>query len=276
MREGQIIKILSKEFIVDVGKELLTCRIRGLFRNLKMTPLVGDFVTIDKDLRITKIHPRKNEIKRPNVANIEYAFIVMSVTEPNFDFNLLDKLISQMRLNHIVPAIIVTKTDIARVSVVKKLLNDLKYYEALGYRVFESTRLNEIKNFIDDKTIVLAGQTGAGKSSFINKLVPSHNLKTSEISKVLGRGRHTTRNAEILEVFGGRLIDTPGFSSLNFKGLKAIDIRDSFVEFKNHNCKFQDCMHENTDDCDIAKRAKSDKILNSRLENYRKILKENR
>lgn len=273
MLEGQIIKVHTKEYVVDLGTKLVTARIRGIFRFLEEKPLVGDYVTIDEHKTIVKIHKRKNQIDRPSVANIDYAFIVMSITDPDFDFYLLDKLISQMEMNAIKPAIVVTKTDIERVSIVKKLFKDLTYYEDLGYPVFEGDSLNEIKTFLKGKTVVLAGQTGAGKSTLINRLAPEHNLKTGETSKKLGRGRHTTRHAEILEVYEGHLVDTPGFSSLNFHNIKEEDIRNSFIEFKDFNCKYKDCSHISTDGCELVKHL-NNKMLKSRYENYQKILKE--
>lgn len=273
MLEGQIIKVHTKEYVVDLGTKLVTARIRGIFRFLEEKPLVGDYVTIDEHKTIVKIHKRKNQIDRPSVANIDYAFIVMSITDPDFDFYLLDKLISQMEMNAIKPAIVVTKTDIERVSIVKKLFKDLTYYEDLGYPVFEGDSLNEIKTFLKGKTVVLAGQTGAGKSTLINRLAPEHNLKTGETSKKLGRGRHTTRHAEILEVYEGHLVDTPGFSSLNFHNIKEEAIRNSFIEFKDFNCKYKDCSHINTGGCELVKHL-NNKMLKSRYENYQKILKE--
>lgn len=273
MLEGQIIKVHTKEYVVDLGTKLVTARIRGIFRFLEEKPLVGDYVTIDEHKTIVKIHKRKNQIDRPSVANIDYAFIVMSITDPDFDFYLLDKLISQMEMNAIKPAIVVTKTDIERVSIVKKLFKDLTYYENLGYPVFEGDSLNEIKAFLKGKTVVLAGQTGAGKSTLINRLAPEHNLKTGETSKKLGRGRHTTRHAEILEVYEGHLVDTPGFSSLNFHNIKEEAIRNSFIEFKDFNCKYKDCSHISTDGCELVKHL-NNKMLKSRYENYQKILKE--
>ncbi len=275
MQDGQIIKVHTKEYVVDTGSNLVTARIRGIFRFLDEKPLVGDYVTIDEHNTIVKIHKRKNQIDRPSVANIDYAFIVMSITDPDFDFYLLDKLISQMEMNAIKPAIVVTKTDIERVSLVKKLFKDLTYYEDLGYPVFEGDSLNEIKTFLKGKTVVLAGQTGAGKSTLINRLAPHHNLKTGETSKKLGRGRHTTRHAEILEVYDGHLVDTPGFSSLNFHNIKEEDIRNSFIEFKDFNCKYKDCSHINTDGCEVIKNL-NNKMLKSRYENYQKILKESK
>lgn len=275
MQDGQIIKVHTKEYVVDTGTKLVTARIRGIFRFLDEKPLVGDYVTIDEHNTIVKIHERKNQIDRPSVANIDYAFIVMSITDPDFDFYLLDKLISQMEMNAIKPAIVVTKTDIERVSLVKKLFKDLTYYEDLGYPVFEGDSLNEIKSFLKGKTVVLAGQTGAGKSTLINRLAPHHNLKTGETSKKLGRGRHTTRHAEILEVYDGHLVDTPGFSSLNFHNIKEEDIRNSFIEFKDFNCKYKDCSHINTDGCEVIKNL-NNKMLKSRYENYQKILKESK
>lgn len=275
MTDGQIIKVHTKEYVVDTGDKLVTARIRGIFRFLDEKPLVGDYVTIDEYNTIVKIHRRKNKIDRPSVANIDYAFIVMSITDPEFDFYLLDKLISQMEMNAIKPAIVVTKTDIERVSIVKKLFKDLTYYEDLGYPVFEGDSINELKTFLKGKTVVLAGQTGAGKSTLINRLAPHHKLKTGETSKKLGRGRHTTRHAEILEVYDGHLVDTPGFSSLNFHNIKGEDIRNSFIEFKDYNCKYQDCSHINTDGCALVKNL-NNKMLKSRYENYQKILKESK
>lgn len=275
---GRIIKIVSNDYTVkcEDGNTYI-CKARGVFRNKKITPLVGDFVKITKEKNlIEEIIKRKNELIRPPVSNIDIALVVTSAKEPDFSSNLLDKMIDIIEFNNIMPVICISKYDL--LDNTKEMDEIIAYYKKIGYKVLINTQIEDIKKIFKDNVTILTGQTGVGKSSLINKLEKSMDLKTGEISKALGRGKHTTRHTELFELFDGYVADTPGFSSLNFIGMNKEDIRDNFIEFNEYKdkCKYRDCMHVNEDDCEIKRRVSNNEILKSRYDNYVKFILEKR
>ena len=271
--QGKIIKIISNDYTV-LSDKLYTCKVRGKFRNLKITPLVGDNVIFDKDNKyITDILNRKNELIRPNVSNIDQVFILVSVKNPDLDLYLLDKLICQIEYNNIKPIICFTKLDlIDNIENINKLK---EYYTSIGYNVFYNNEIEEIKKIFKDKVTVFTGQSGSGKSTLLNKLNINLNLETNEISYALGRGKHTTRHTELISMLDGLVADTPGFSSLDLSSIPKSDIRDNFIEFNLYRdkCKYRDCMHIKEDTCKIKEEVDNN-ILKSRYDNYIKLLKE--
>lgn len=275
---GRIIKIVSNDYTVkcEDGNTYI-CKARGVFRNKKITPFVGDFVKITKEKNlIEEIIKRKNELIRPPVSNIDIALVVTSAKEPDFSSNLLDKMIDIIEFNNIMPVICISKYDL--LDNTEEMDKIIEYYKKIGYKVFINTQIEDIKKIFKDNVTILTGQTGVGKSSLINKLEKSMDLKTGEISKALGRGKHTTRHTELFELFDGYVADTPGFSSLNFIGMNKEDIRDNFIEFNEYKdkCKYRDCMHINEDDCEIKRRVSNNEILKSRYDNYVKFILEKR
>ena len=273
---GQIVKILSNLYFVNVDGIVYECHSRGVFRNKKITPVVGDYCIIDeKDKYILEILPRKNFLPRPLVANIDQGLIVTSLKTPDFSTNLLDKLILIMEINKIKPIICITKEDLINDEDKDRINKILDYYRTLGYSVYYNYELDKIKEIFKDKTTVFTGQTGAGKSSLFNKLDSSLNFDVGEVSIALGRGKHTTRFVELISLFDGKLVDTPGFSSIDLSIFDKETIRDNFTEFKKYNCKYKDCMHNNEgiDECAIKRAVNDGLILSSRYENYIKFLK---
>lgn len=271
---GKIIKQISNDYTVKVEDILYVCKARGKFRKLGLTPLVGDNVVIDeKNNYILEILKRKNELDRPSVANIDQVVIVTSVKIPDFSTNLLDKLLNIIEFNNIKPIICFTKLDLLNDLELSNIKNIQNYYKKIGYDVYNNTD-SELKNIFKDKITVFAGQSGAGKSSLLNRLDDSLNLEIGEVSIALGRGRHTTRHTELIEVLGGFIADTPGFSSLDFKGMTKSDIRDNFIEFNEYKdfCEYKDCMHLNETKCSIKNNVENDNILKSRYENYLKFI----
>ena len=269
--EGKIIKLISNDYTVLSNNKKYICKSRGKFRKLKISPLVGDQVVFD-DINnyILEVKKRKNELVRPPVANIDQAFIITSVKHPNFSTNLLDKLIDIIEFNNIEPIICFTKLDLLN----KEEQNDIdvyiNYYKKIGYKVFINTQISEIKEQFKNKISVFTGQTGAGKSTLLNNINPNLKIKTDDISYALGRGKHTTRHVELIELENGFVADTPGFSSLEFIDMKDIDIRDNFVEFElyKEKCKYRDCMHDKEDECEVKNKVRSGDILKSRYQNY--------
>lgn len=269
--DGKIIKIISNKFTVLADKEY-DCIARGKFRNQKITPIVGDEVIFDSNKKIIlDIKPRKNSLVRPPVANIDQIVIVVSVKEPDLDLYLLDKLLCIIEYNNIKPIICFTKIDLLKD---KKEFESIKeYYKKIGYMVFENKDDN-LKEIFKNKITVFAGQSGAGKSTLLNILDSSLNLKTGVISYALGRGKHTTRHVELINLLGGWCADTPGFSSLSLSEMDVKHIKDNMIEFHklSEHCAYRDCMHDKEEDCEV-KRQIDKYILKSRYENYIKFIR---
>lgn len=273
--KGQIVKIVRDLHFVKCDKEIYPCKCRGKIRNLKQIPLVGDFCIFDKDKQVIEsILERKNQFSRPPVSNIDQAIIVTSAVEPSFSLSLLDKFLIVMEANNIKPIICITKEDIASNLLLDEINKYLDYYKNIGYQVISNKNIDDIKSILKGKTTVFTGQTGAGKSTLINKLNPSLNLQTDSISKALGRGKHTTRVVSMFEVNGGEVLDTPGFSALDLNNLSKEEIKASFIEFKNYECPFRNCNHVNEKECHIKKAVDEFKILKSRYDNYIKFIEE--
>ena len=272
--EAKIIKQISNDYTVKVNNEIVVCKARGKFRKLGITPLVGDNVEIDLENKyILNILKRKNELKRPTIANVDQALIVASTHIPNFSSDLLDRLLCIIEYNNIKPIICFTKLDLLKKEELDEIRIIQNYYRSIGYLVYDNTD-EKIKEIFKDKITVFAGQSGAGKSTLINKLDNSLNLKVGDVSIALGRGKHTTRHTELIELFGGLVADTPGFSSLDFDDMTKEDIRDNFIEFDKYkeNCEYKDCMHDKETNCEVKNKVKEKVILNSRYNNYIKFI----
>ena len=271
--KGQIVKVISNDYTVKYGDKKIVCKARGVFRNRNITPLAGDYCLFDEENHlITDILDRNNELKRPPVSNIDYAIIVMSTVEPDFSSVLVDKMIDIIEYNNIKPILCISKSDLLFNDKIEEYMN---YYKEIGYNVLLNTEVDKLLEIIKNKTVILTGQSGAGKSSLLNRLDSNLNLKTDEISMALGRGKHTTRAIEFYEIGNTLIADTPGFSSLSFDDMTKEEIRDNFIEFNNYrdNCKYRDCMHIKEDECEIKKLVGT-KINKDRYENYVSFIKE--
>ena len=277
LANGKIIKINSDTFTVKLDSKIIETKSRGKFRNLKIKPLVGDNVLInEEDKVIEEILPRDNYLLRPPVANIDIALIITSIKEPNINLTLLDKLISIITINKIEPVIIWTKLDLVSKNELKEIKKLNKYYESIGIRTFTNKKVKKIKKYLAKKIVTVCGQTGAGKSSLINKFNKELNLATDTISNALGRGKHTTRIVEIFNIDNFYIVDTPGFSSIDINEYSKDEIKNSFVEFRNITCKYKDCMHIKESGCEVIKLVNSNKILKSRYDNYLSFIKESK
>ncbi len=271
---GKIIKIVSNLYSVQVENQVLECRARGKFRNVSLTPLVGDNCIVDeKNKYILEIQERKNALSRPMIANVDVALIVVSVKKPNLSLNLLDKMISIISINHIEPMICFSKLDLLDKKNTKEIKKIIKYYQKIGYSVVTNTDVKKIKKILKNKMVVITGQTGAGKSTLLNKLDKALHLKTDEISEALGRGKHTTRHVELFHFKTFYIADTPGFSSLDFNDVTKEEIKNSFIEFKNYSCPYKNCMHFKETDCAVKDAVKKEQILESRYNNYIDFIK---
>lgn len=274
---GRIIKQISNDYTVLSENQKYICKARGKFRNMKISPLVGDIVKFDlENCYITEILPRKNELIRPSIANVDVAIIVTSVKNPDFSTNLLDKLLVMIEYHSIQPIIIFTKMDLLSLEEKQKMNFYIDYYKKIGYICYLNTNLKEISKIFEDKVSVFTGQSGAGKSTLLNYLDMNLSLQTNEISKALGRGKHTTRHTELLAIQGGLVADTPGFSSLHLNDMSKLDIRDNFIDFNIYRdqCKYKDCLHDKEDHCVIKRKVSEKEILQSRYDNYIRLIKE--
>ncbi len=267
--KGQIVKISSDLYFVNYEDTVYPCKCRGIFRKEHITPVVGDYVLFSREKHlIEEVCPRKNCFDRPKVSNIDQAFLITSLRYPDFSLHLLDKFIVLMEMNHVVPIICITKDDLVTDQELVEIRSVLQYYENLGYTVLFRNEIDKIKEYLKGKTSVFTGQTGAGKSTLLNTLNPDWNLETGEISMALGRGKHTTRVVELFDFFGGKVMDTPGFSSLEFTGYTREQIRDAFIEFSMYPCPFKDCSHTKEAECVVKKEVLENHIMKSRYLHY--------
>lgn len=270
---GTIIKNISNDYTVISNNKQYICKPCGKLRNLKKIPLVGDQVTFDEiNNYILDIHKRKNELIRPPIANVDQAIVVTSVKKPDFDSYLLDKTLTIISYNNITPVIYFSKLDLLSTEELTNMKKIIYYYQQVGYLV--ATNIPDLLKIINHKIVVLTGQSGAGKSTLLNKIKPDLNLKTDEISLALGRGKHTTRHTELYNINNTYIVDTPGFSKIDFIGMTNTDIRDNMKEMFDylHDCKYSDCMHITEDGCAITNLLKENKILNSRYLNYKNFI----
>lgn len=278
--KGKIIKGIAGFYYVDTGESgVYECKAKGIFRKDKRKPLVGDDVEIEitheKDMEgnIIRILPRKNELIRPAVANIDQALVVFAVTKPRPHFNLLDRFLVMMESRHIPAVLCFNKTDIAR----DKEIAGLKdIYSACGYpTVFTSAKeednIGELKKVLRGKTTAIAGPSGVGKSSLINLLQSEVKMETGNISAKIGRGKHTTRHSELI-VLGedSYIMDTPGFSSLYVSDLEKEELKYCFPEFApfEGQCRFSGCGHIHEPGCAVKNAVEEGEIHRMRYENY--------
>lgn len=291
MKEGQITKALSGFYYITDEKDVTyQTRARGVFRIEGITPLVGDYVNFESDNldegTLVEIKPRKNELTRPPIANVDTGVIVSSVVGPKFSAQLLDRFLVMLEYKNIDPIIYISKLDIADEETKKEIEQYKTVYEDLGYpfialNVAEVEDLKEeikktFKDYFEDKLVVFIGQSGAGKSTLLNYLNPEFDLLTAETSKSLGRGKHTTRHVELLPLLGGLFADTPGFSALVFSEIEKEELSSCFPEMRklSSQCKFRGCLHQNEPKCAVKAAVETGEVASSRYENYLQILTE--
>lgn len=275
--KARIIKIVSKDYtLLNENNERLDGILSGKIRKQK-TPVTGDIVEykmVEGRAVVEKILPRKNSMIRPAVSNVDQVLIVMSVKDPDFSTPLIDRLSMLIMHSDITPVLIVTKCDKGISEDVEERIQE---YERGPMKVIRTEKGNlnpEVEQILKNKISVLTGQSGAGKSTLLNQLEPSFHLATQEISKALGRGKHTTRHNELHSVCEGLVADTPGFSSLDFSHIEASELGECVPDFVEYlgTCRFNDCIHLNEPDCAIKKAVEEGKIPEERYKNYLSVL----
>lgn len=285
MMKGKIIKGIAGFYYVETEDGLYECKAKGVFRNKKLKPLVGDNVEIaiqdveKKKGNIEEIFPRRNQLIRPTVANVDQAVVIFAAASPAPNLNLLDRFLICMEQYELETVICFNKSDLITEEE-KEMLR--RIYEPSGYSViFTSVKMEEgllqVKELLKDKTTVLAGPSGVGKSSMINYLIPDANMETGQISQKIERGKHTTRHSELFELEKDTYImDTPGFTSLYVENIEKEDLGYYFPEFEEYRgeCRFQGCMHLMEPDCQVKVAVSEGKISNSRYENYKLFFEE--
>lgn len=286
---GQIIKALSGFYYVEEKESqvIYTTRARGQFRNTQTTPLVGDFVEFQanntKEGYVMKILPRYSQMIRPAVANVDVALLVASVTEPQIQPKLLDRFLVYLESENIEPILYFSKMDLAdQASQADKdrIGQFIKVYKEVDYQVILSTDLDgnfdQLKDIVANRTMVVVGQSGVGKSTLLNRLLPDLAIETGEISTSLGRGRHTTRHTELHDIFEGKVADTPGFSSIDIDQLDKVLLSNYFPEMRaiQDRCKFRGCTHIQEPKCAVKAALEAGEIAQSRYDSYLQIFQE--
>lgn len=277
---GKIMKGIGGFYYVYVeGAGLYECRAKGIFRNKKVKPNVGDIVDIDviseeeKTGNLTVIHKRKNQLIRPMVANVDQALVIFAIHEPEPNFQLLNRFLIMMEKQQVPVIICFNKMDLATEEEKEQLRRD---YENSGCRVLfssaqEGEGIPEIKSLLKGKTTVMAGPSGVGKSSTLNSISEEKQMETGAVSEKIKRGRHTTRHSELIYLGEDTyLMDTPGFSSLYLADIDKEELRFYFPEFAEYEnqCRFNGCSHIHEPGCAVKKALEEGKISRLRYEDY--------
>ena len=278
--KGKIMKGIAGFYYVNVaGSGLYECKAKGIFRKEKIKPLVGDEVEMEvldeseKTGNIERILPRRNELIRPAVANIDQALVIFAVTDPKPHFNLLDRFLVMMERKEIPVVLCFNKKDIAKPEEAGGLE---EIYSACGYPLILTSALTmenieRIRELLLGKTTAVAGPSGVGKSSLINLLQPEACMETGSISRKIARGKHTTRHSELIYIEeGAYIMDTPGFSSLYVNDFEKEELKRYFREFIPFEgyCRFNGCSHVHEPGCAVKQAVEERKIHRTRYENY--------
>lgn len=284
--QGKIIRGIAGFYYVHIhGKGIIECKAKGVFRNKKVKPLVGDNVELEildednKTGKITEILPRKNSLIRPAVANVDQAVVIFAASFPKPNLNLLDRFLLMMQMQDVPTVICINKIDDTDNSETDRIVDNYKNSGCNVYRTSTVTGegIEEFGKCLKGKTSVLAGPSGVGKSSVMNCLFPEADMATGEISEKIKRGKHTTRHSELFcladDVY---VMDTPGFTSLSLPDVEKEDLKEFYPEFDEYRdkCRFLGCVHINEPNCAVKNAVEEDRISSGRYENYKQFYEE--
>lgn len=284
--QGKIVKGIAGFYYVHVAESgIYECKAKGAFRNQKVKPLVGDNVRLEvldeeqKKGNIEEILPRKNELIRPAVANIDQALVIFAAAKPKPNFNLLDRFLILMQYQKVPAVVCFNKQDMVDAEELQLLKNP---YESAGYQVIFTSAAKEegiqaVRDLLKGKTTTVAGPSGVGKSSLINLLSPEAEMETGDISRKIERGKHTTRHSELFALDENTFIcDTPGFSSIYLPEMEKEELGIYFPEIAEYEpfCRFQGCAHIHEPGCGVKEALEEKKISPIRYENYKLLYEE--
>lgn len=284
--QGKIVKGIAGFYYVHVAESgIYECKAKGIFRSQGMKPLVGDNVELtildeaEKTGNIEIILPRKNELIRPAVANVDQALVIFAAAKPKPNFNLLDRFLISMSFQKVPVIICFNKQDMVSEEELRMLRDT---YESAGYELHFTSALQqcgveELRQILQGKTTTVAGPSGVGKSSLINILQPEAEMETGAISEKIERGKHTTRHSELFALDEESYIfDTPGFSSVFLPDLEKEELKEYFPEFAEYEpyCRFQGCVHIHEPGCSVKEALEEKKISPIRYENYKLLYEE--
>ena len=279
--EGIIIKGIGGFYYIKTDEGILECKARGKFRYNSLKPMVGDRVTIKVENGkgvIEAIHERSSELIRPTVANVTQAFVVFAIKNPDINLDLLNRFLTLCEYNDIHAVVCLNKEDLCTEEEkenLKELINDIGY-EVLFINAKEGKGFDALKERLEHNITVLCGPSGAGKSTLLNSFIDREHMETGSVSEKIGRGKHTTRHSELIDVDNGYLVDTPGFTTLDVTFIDRDSLKYCFPEFNDYNnlCKFNGCNHYKEPKCAVKEAVEEGKINKLRYDFYIKTLEE--
>ncbi len=275
---GIIIKCLGGLYTVESPDGICECKARGVFRNKGINLYTGDYVEVNDGV-ITKVLDRKNCIIRPPLANLDQLIFVVSTCDPSPNVLLLDKFIAIAEYKSIRPIIVITKIDLDSCENIERIYSKIGI-EVLRADYNDEASIDAVRNLLRGKISAFTGNSGAGKSTLLNAIDPTLNIPTAEISKKLGRGRHTTRHAELYKLAdGGYIADTPGFSTFEtnkYDIIRKDELSGCFIEFGEYSddCRFKDCSHTCEKGCAVIEAMNCGEIFPSRHASYCEMYEE--
>lgn len=280
--QGRVLKNYNGYYYVQVGEVIYTCKVKGKMKQNRFSLATGDLVSLEMGAKeegmIKKVLPRKNFLLRPTMANVDLLVVTFASVSPDFSFLLADKLLALAELARIPALLVINKSDLAPAGLVERIKN---VYEPIGYEVhaisaLKNEGIEELRERLRKKICVFGGPSGVGKSSTINAIDSQVALRTGEVSEKIGRGKHTTRYAQLLPFDEGYIADTPGFGNLLLEGMEEKNLLQCFREFAvyEQSCKFSPCTHTHEPICGVKEAVAAGRIAESRYESYLAIKQE--
>ncbi|MCR6515370.1 MULTISPECIES: ribosome small subunit-dependent GTPase A [Clostridium] len=279
--KGKIIKGIGGFYYIKTDEGVIECKARGKFRHKSLKPMVGDNVEIKIENGkgvIEDIEERNSELFRPTVANVTRAFVVFAMKNPDINYDLLNRFLLLCESNNIEAIVCLNKMDLVSEEErkeIKEKINEIGY-EVLFINAKEGIGVESLKERLEGNVTVLCGPSGAGKSTLINTLTNREYMETGNVSEKIGRGKHTTRHSELIEVNDGYIVDTPGFSTLEVNFIEKENLKYYFPDFEkfNNECKFRGCMHHKEPSCAVKDAVEKGEINKYRYEFYLRTLEE--